>query len=134
MKQLSEVGTAWRSEEAAELYISPLGAGDLVDVFNYIGPFHQVYVLTHQQLSDLIREREEAAQIPIALCKLALLAIAHDENYRCACGEDPYVNGEDCPKCFALSTLINNSMFNYTLETYQDYLKAQQNDESKGEL
>jgi len=32
---------------------------------------------------------------------LALAAIARDPLYECRCGEEPYTDGEPCPKCFA---------------------------------
>ena len=33
---------------------------------------------------------------------LALAAVAKDTLYECQCGNEPYVNGEQCPACFVL--------------------------------
>jgi hypothetical protein len=33
---------------------------------------------------------------------LAIAAVANDELYECMCGNEPYTDGEDCPKCFSV--------------------------------
>ncbi len=34
--------------------------------------------------------------------QLAVAAVARDPNYECHCGDEPYTNGEMCPKCFCI--------------------------------
>ena len=39
------------------------------------------------------------------LYRLALIAIVKDEELQCGCGDLPYIDGEQCPKCTALFVL-----------------------------
>jgi len=36
-----------------------------------------------------------------ALQQLVIAAVAHDKLYQCQCGNEPYTDGDMCPKCFA---------------------------------
>lgn len=51
----------WKSELECEPYISPIGAGDLVDIFNYDGAFIEGYFITAQELEDRERRAFESA-------------------------------------------------------------------------
>jgi hypothetical protein len=57
-----------------------------------------------QQVAAL-RADETRRQLVAGMYRLALVAIAKDEALECRCGDDPYTDGEECPKCTALLAL-----------------------------
>lgn len=53
----------------------------------------------------MLRPQYEQLLIVARTYRLALTAIGKDEALPCRCGTDPYTDGEECPKCTALSVL-----------------------------
>lgn len=47
----------------------------------------------------------ESRATDLAVCRMALKAVAEDASYKCQCGEPPYTDGERCPPCFARHAL-----------------------------
>lgn len=54
---------------------------------------------------ELCEAKRKIAKIEcdLLIARLALRAIAYDPQIECSCGSPPYDNGNQCPKCLALS-------------------------------
>ncbi len=53
----------------------------------------------------MLTASDAAAVLDIMLCRVIVRELAEDDRYGCFCGEEPYTNGEQCPKCVSIAYL-----------------------------
>lgn len=57
-----------------------------------------------QSLADRIMQVERLAGAAVAL-RMVLCCFARDIDLECRCGEPPYEDGEECPRCLAIDAM-----------------------------